>query len=211
MAGLRDLVGYVIREAQDRGFQLLKTQLVKLLYLADVEALRSGMPRITDVQWVFYKYGPYAAEVDRAIRELVGVEVQEIEGVSARGRAYRRYTADPAEDHEAGLAPWEKVILGGVLDRWLGEDLNRLLDHVYFETEPMLEAEWGKPLDLSLVQPRRPGPSVRWTAELEARLRELRQRLRRKAEEELERAKRDREAHRPRYDDLFFEAMEEDR
>ena len=211
MAALNDLIGYVVREAQDRGFRLLKTQLVKLLYLADVEALRSGLPRVTEVRWVFYKYGPYAAEVDRTLKELVGTELQETEGISARGRIYHTYKSEAAEDYEAGLAPWEKAILGRVLDRWLGEDLNRLLDHVYFETEPMLEAEWGKPLDLSLVQPRRPGPSVRWTPELEARLRELRQRLRRKAEEELERARRDREAHRPRYDDLFFEAMEEDR
>jgi hypothetical protein len=48
MATLKDLVGHVIREAQDRGFSLLKTRLVKFLYLADVETLRSGMPRVTE-------------------------------------------------------------------------------------------------------------------------------------------------------------------
>lgn len=32
--------------------------------------------------------------------------------------------------------------------------LVRLLNYVYFETEPMLEAQWRQPLDFSLVRPR---------------------------------------------------------
>ncbi len=53
MATRKDPVGHVIREAQDRGFSLLKTRLMKLLYLAGVETLRSGMPRVTEQPVVF--------------------------------------------------------------------------------------------------------------------------------------------------------------
>jgi hypothetical protein len=137
----------------DRGLEVNRTALVKLIYLADVEALRLGLPRISDLEWIFYKYGPYAFEFDRALQELVGADTDEFAGVSGVGRSFYAYRRSPyPQDADAPVEA--KAVINRTLDRWGGESLNRLLNYVYFETEPMQEAEWGKPLNLGTVQRR---------------------------------------------------------
>jgi hypothetical protein len=60
---------------------------------------------------------------------------------------------------------WPPVVRGiveSVYDRWHGVDLPLLLDHVYFETQPMLHATRFQPLDFSVIpDPRIPVETAR--------------------------------------------------
>ncbi len=210
MVSTKELIRYVVGELSDRRFNVTKTGLVKLLYLVDVESLRLGLPRVSEVKWVFYNYGPYAHEIDEALRSLSGTEVDETSGISSLGRSFYGYRARPVE--ELSRIPLEaRGVIKDVLDKWGGEDLNKLLNYVYFETEPMLNADWGKPLDLDLVQPRQEQGAL---ADYLAR------KVSREEAEQLARLKREfwaRAADRrkrltkpalaPRYDDVFREGL----
>lgn len=62
---------------------------MKLLFLSDVEALRRWFPRLSSLQWILYKYGPYAFEIEDVLRQIAGRDIDELAGISALGRAYR--------------------------------------------------------------------------------------------------------------------------
>jgi hypothetical protein len=154
MASTTDLLKYVIAELSERGFDVTKTALVKLLYLADVEAVRRGRPRVSSLQWICFKYGPYAFEIEDTLRQISGKDIDELAGLSTLGRAYRVYRS-PDHEETPRVSPEERAIINVVLDRWGGEDLNKILNYVYFETEPMLEAKWRQPLNFDSVRPRK--------------------------------------------------------
>ena len=67
---LRHLIAHVITELADLGVGFGKTKLVKLLYLIDVENYRRRGATISGLTWRFYHYGPYAFEIDTALKEL---------------------------------------------------------------------------------------------------------------------------------------------
>jgi hypothetical protein len=155
MTPTAELFTYIVGELRERGLNATKTALVKLLYLADVEAARMGLPRITSLEWILYRYGPYAFEIDEAIREIEGRNIEELTGISALGKTYKRYRPTEAEP-ALQISPEDRGILLRVLDRWAGESLDAILDYVYFETEPMRDAEWLKPLNFDSVKRRHP-------------------------------------------------------
>src|SRR5437588_1424975 len=104
MANAEDIVQYIIDELSERGLPPLKTALVKFMYLADVESLREGLPRITDVDWILYKYGPYSFDLDRAIEHVVGRSVDEMTLVSLSGKLYKTYSS-AGHEREFKLPP----------------------------------------------------------------------------------------------------------
>ena len=59
-----------------------------------------------------------------------------------------------AQDQAKLLAFREEQAVFSVVSDWGDADLNMLLSYVYFETEPMLEAQPGQLLDFSLIRPR---------------------------------------------------------
>jgi hypothetical protein len=152
MVPTTELITYIVSELRERGLNVTKTALVKFLYLADVESVRMGMPRITSLSWVLYRYGPYAFEIDDAISHIEGQGIDELTGISALGRFYKGYR--PSGTEAPQIPPEDRGILLRVLDRWGGESLDAILDYVYFETEPMREAEWMKLLDFGSVKQR---------------------------------------------------------
>lgn len=123
-----------------------RTRLTKLLYLTEVEYFRATGQRLTDLAWFFHHYGPYAHE----LAGLLGGEE-----LGAAGDEARIYPANRATE-----AVRDDVVLRGLLEamvhEWGDADLNRLLDYVYFETEPMDEVRRGDRLDFSTVRPRTP-------------------------------------------------------
>ena len=211
MADTADILKYIVGELSERGFDTTKTALVKLLYLADVEAVRRGFERLSPVRWIYYKYGPYAFEVEETLRKIVGREVDETVRLSSLGKAYYLYRTLRYEI-ESRLSPEERAIVNQVLDRWGGESLARILNYVYFDTEPMAEAEWGEPLNLNVVERRTERVSLRhylaarMDPEEVRRLADLKERFWTKAGA----GRRDlvRPQPEPRYDETFLDGIE---
>lgn len=153
---LEELILYVVGRSRDRGATLTRTKLVKLLYLIDV-ARAEGLGRtLTGIQWRFLHYGPYAPELGATLEELEHREAI-FGGTFGDAVLYRGARDVPDSDN------WPPSICIGidrVVDEWAGAELNKLLDHVYFHTTPMQEAERGEELDFSAIERERPHPKL---------------------------------------------------
>ena len=63
MNNTQNILLSILSEAQSKNFPVGKTQLVKYLYLTEVEYYRETGSRLTNLEWKFYHYGPYAFEL----------------------------------------------------------------------------------------------------------------------------------------------------
>lgn len=153
---LRQLITHTITELVDMDAGFGKTKLVKLLYLMDVENYRRHRTTISGLEWRFYHYGPYAFEIDDALDEL---ELDIPQDTFTTGLGHRaivfqscRELRPKLGEHVRSMA--ELRLVNRVIRDWGESDLNALLNHVYFYTEPMKEAKRGDFLDFSTIQRR---------------------------------------------------------
>jgi hypothetical protein len=148
---LRALIAYIVAGARERRVTLNRTRLVKLLYLVDVESVRTRREPVTGVAWVFLDFGPHAGELVHLLEDL------------ERRTALYRAMPDDAPDGEDWLAGTRRTV-DSVIERFAALPLNALLDHVYFRTGPMAGAQRGLLLDMSRARddagPRR-APALR--------------------------------------------------
>jgi len=72
---LRDVILYFLNRL---GVIESRTKLVKLLYLADVEAKKKLDRTITGLNYIYHFYGPYAPEIIEKVLEMNGEEIREI-------------------------------------------------------------------------------------------------------------------------------------
>jgi hypothetical protein len=127
-----------------------KTKLLKLVYLTELQYKRRYGARLTGAKWVYYLYGPYLSDYDNILAS---------NNVSVDNFGY-------SEDKEAKMLsistaytgnhipPDVKFLISGVVRDYGKLDIRSLLDHVYFETEPMINAEnRGETLDFDSVMP----------------------------------------------------------
>ena len=151
MADLKPLIAYLIDQVRDQGGTLNKTALVKLVYLVEVGYWRRYGKPVTGLEWRFHHYGPYAAELDREIDDNRLFQV-----FGSRGTGYGFSPSREWRQIEAAFnthyEPAVKRIADDVVKQWGLETLNTVLEYVYFETEPMQDAERGEILDFSKIQ-----------------------------------------------------------
>ena len=152
MADLKPLIAYLIDQVRDQGGTPNKTNLVKLVYLVDVECWRKLGKPATGLEWRFHHYGPYSAELERDINDNAFVRVF--------GNRRSGYGFSPSSDWKEVQAafntrfePAVRRVADGVVTQWGPEGLETLLEYVYFETEPMQDAHRGETLDFSKIQP----------------------------------------------------------
>jgi hypothetical protein len=149
------LVQLVTCLANYRGVRLTQVRLVKFLYLADLYFARERSGEtLTGWPWVFVHYGPYCSEAMSSIDEantrglIVATSYESRFGPEER-EVYSCDEDTSAFEHE--LPIYVLSPLKGAVKRW-GEDTPGLLDFVYFETEPMLQALPGQRLNFSLAR-----------------------------------------------------------
>jgi len=150
-----NLVLYIAQMVEELDGSLGVTRLVKLLYLIDVEFYRRYRRKLTDLSWVFYKYGPYAFEIEGHLQSL-DLDLTEQDMHLRGGRTFRRLqnTSGAEVGIDAIGGNQARLVIDRTVHEWALEDLNVLLSHVYFETEPMTNPVLGQPLDFNLI-PRR--------------------------------------------------------
>lgn len=154
---LVQLIHYITWYATERGEALTSVRLVKFLYLADLYfARRNHGKTLTGWPWKFYHYGPYCYESLQAIEEAVRT------GLIDQKPYQSAFNEDDYYLYRSGAEPEEKIVTGiplailgplqVAIKRYAG-DTYALLDHVYFETEPMMEAQENEFLDFSKAKP----------------------------------------------------------
>lgn len=151
------LIAYAVGRARRFGLSSLGvTQLVKLVYLADLAFAGQHGDTLTGVSWRFHHFGPWSERVAESIDQaatrwsLVPVEYERADDGSLSTR-WTRSEALRLEDERALPATVRQTI-----DRHLAAnaDLPALLRHVY-DTPPMRRAKPGE----TLVFERRLPPS----------------------------------------------------
>lgn len=153
----QEVVLAVLSELESAGFRsVTTTTLAKFLYLADYhQAKETQGQTLTGTEWRFLHFGPYAAsfatELD-ALRDL-GL-VNETAGTSVQ-KDYYLFTLPEGVERRTleavGLIKRAATNLRLQL-REFATNLPRLLNFVYFQTEPMEEVRPEEVLDFSLCR-----------------------------------------------------------
>ncbi len=152
-----DVIEFALLQAGelDRSRGLNATQLVKLVYLADLAHARArGGATYTHAPWRFAHYGPFVEEVRDRIAPVVRRS-----GASSTSRteggANERFIVKDEDRLKAVTARLAAPIVLDVrrMVRDFHDDIPGLLDHVY-KTAPMLRAAPGELLDFSVESER---------------------------------------------------------
>ncbi len=132
----------LVKEAADEGFLMRKITLIKYLYLLDVYMAQETGEKFTDINWIFWKFGPYSNDANSLIDELVSSNLVQEKVIETRyENDFVQY--EPVENSPTRKDVW-KIFPPKVLVKIFNKDLSRfmddtykLLDYVYFDTEPM--------------------------------------------------------------------------
>lgn len=128
-----------------------RTQLVKLVYLADLEARRYLGHPVTDIAWRFHHHGPFDERVGVAVRSLrtAGVvRAETVEYPTTLSKDYKPASLD--EPDLSDLSPGQRRVLELVAARWANANLRAVLRAAY-ATKPMQGVARGQTLNMQQV------------------------------------------------------------
>lgn len=137
------IIAYRFHERSNYG--LGKTKLLKLAYIAEVHYKRLTGRRLTDADWIFWQYGPYIMDYPQILHSNAFV-------LESSESDFQPILPSNAYC-KANVSIEEKLAISRAME-FADDDLNELLDFVYFDTEPMINAgERGEKLDFDCVRP----------------------------------------------------------
>lgn len=127
-----------------------KTRLLKLTYLVDLFHKRRFGKRLITNTWIYYLYGPYLTDYDSVLSET-DFKVEEVEAKDQKSVFIISLNPDTKLE---SYSPDIKTIIYKVVSDFGDRSFEDLLDYIYFDTEPMINAtERKKPLDFDMVKP----------------------------------------------------------
>lgn len=146
------LIAFFVNQCSGR---IGRTQIMKFLYLADYESRRYFGKSLSNIDYVWYHYGPYDKGLNERIDRLVAEGVVRSETQQfPTGHIGYRYSTGPKEIAYS-LDADELLVLTYVSETYAEMPLRDLLDEVVYETEPMQHAQArgakNESLDMSLV------------------------------------------------------------
>ncbi|MBP7582396.1 MAG: DUF4065 domain-containing protein [Spirochaetes bacterium] len=144
---LHTLLLNILKSVKEYRDGILITRLIKMAYLVEVLYYRKFHQRLTDAQWVYYKYGPYIMDIDTHLsdRNIIAEEIEDKELTKFMVKDYAEIDEVPAE---------VQTIISSIIRKYHDVELSDLLDYVYYETEPMMNADQrGEVLDFLKILP----------------------------------------------------------
>ncbi|MEM1171170.1 MAG: type II toxin-antitoxin system antitoxin SocA domain-containing protein [Cyanobacteria bacterium P01_H01_bin.35] len=131
---LEELIKYFVYETKGH---IIKTQLVKFLYLADLYSVKWTGKQLTELDWYYYNHGLWHEDIDMALERMNGKEIcQELEGQAK----LIKLGVEAGKTEDLNLPKSLMLMLDNIRKEWAGsgsDKLNQLLDYVY-ETAPMV-------------------------------------------------------------------------
>ena len=202
----------ILARVQEQDGIVNKTKLLKLLYLADIEHYRTSGETLTGFDWILHYYGPWSGEYDNLLDGLVQSTLIAVDSWSNGDREGARIRVlEPRDLNKIIKNTDEFFRIQHQVDCWRDRSLSELLDYVYFETEPMVDAVNGQRLRFDSVV--KDGPKLyrraKSTTHPEAlkRLRLKMQELRKRSDAAREVALK--EFRSPVFDDIYAAALTE--
>lgn len=148
---IQDLAFSFVLRATNDGLRIGTTKLVKLLYLSDCEYFKWNRQTLTGAEWIFYHFGPYSDTLIESINESPSLSHDHEEELED-GRSFRAYQVRVSQPDPILAKPFQvRGVVEKVYKKWAHLPLALLLNHVYFETAPMIAAQRYAPLDFSLI------------------------------------------------------------
>lgn len=146
-------IKYIVSRLSGR---IVKTQLLKFIYLSDLELRKlTGRP-ISDLDYIWWNNGPYDKSFNRSLEHLrdTGFIIEESRRRALDEKNYFLYHNGP-EAIEEHLSNMEKEVIDKVVEAYFHLELPALLEDVVYETRPMLKAikekAFGERLDVEIV------------------------------------------------------------
>jgi hypothetical protein len=147
-----ELIQYIVYYATEKEMKLSRVRLVKFIYLADLYWARENNGKtFTEWPWKFVHYGPFCGESLEYIERAHGdglIEKSTYESKFVDEDYFLYWCKENRTDIERKMPIYLTSPLHEAISKW-GDDTFGLLDYVYFETEPMLDAKKGDLLDFS--------------------------------------------------------------
>jgi hypothetical protein len=174
-----ELVQFIVWLASERDEALTPIRVVKFLYLADLYRARHQRGQtLTGWPWAFVHYGPYCTESIEALHDAVRRGLITVRTYQSKHdeEDHEIYSCEEENEPQIGdrLPLHVTGPLKGAVKRW-ADNTPGLLDHVYFETEPMLHALPGQRLDFSTARPPEREEPVKMHALSKSKLRNARE------------------------------------
>lgn len=207
---LKLLIPALVSYITSKGSYVTKTKLLKLLYLIDVEYFRANRTLYTGFSWKFFHLGPWAPEFDSAIQNLTNAGVI-LETQSSRPDYDVKFfsTDQPYDLWRLFSSHKEELPVRIVLNTWAESSTAEILDHVYFNTEPMEYGVRNTRLDFSTIPEEPIERYKRTTSDIEPKaLRKMRDAYRHAVSKIRSGETVHFEFQQPNYDEEFARAME---
>lgn len=133
---LEKLIAYFVYKTKGH---IIKTQLVKFLYLADLGSVKWQDRQLTDIDWRYYLQGPWSEDIDNALNKLYQANL--LQEVPKGQTVFIQPTALCPNPNTFGFSRGLTLRLDNIRYEWVGANkLDELLEYVY-QTEPMLEVQ----------------------------------------------------------------------
>jgi uncharacterized phage-associated protein len=151
LRGIPAAVVGLLQAGRAKGVIINRTKIAKLLYFADLEAVkRIGRPQ-SGVPWVWYHYGPYHPILKTVEQDLITSNVITCESIPIDIGVTERHLRLTGETPQIEIdSEFAKILAGVVTD--YGHLAASSLRDLSYQTAPMLEAQrenaHNAPLDL---------------------------------------------------------------
>lgn len=148
---IKELCIAIINYVNEKDGTVTKTKLLKFLYLIDIEYFRIHKQLLTDFNWFYYKFGPYASEYENVYSELAN---QDITVKTINNFEYEAQILEAKREKSLNITIDDvqlRLKVKSILDTWAKEPLAKILDYVYFDTGPMNDAQKNATLDFQLI------------------------------------------------------------
>lgn len=126
------------------------TILLKLAYLADLEARKYFRRPISSFDWQYHTYGPFDKAFYAALDELRRADL-----IRQTEDRWGNYVAKPVYDCGDSVpfefTAAETQILDWVVRTYRSSAVGQFLEEIVYETEPMKQAERGQAVPMELV------------------------------------------------------------
>ena len=130
-------------------FPVGAVRIQKLVYLLEWEYYRWERTRLTDLDWVFFHYGPWSRTLSSVVEQNFHIDPE----ILPDGRQFKQITHTPSDYFPQAVKfdPGFEGMVQRILETWTTALLPELLDFVYFHTEPMQGVERGQALDFTKI------------------------------------------------------------
>jgi hypothetical protein len=171
---VKKLIIRICQKAYETRVPVCVTRATKLMYLIEWEYFAWQRNRLTSLDWIYLHYGPWSSKLSGVLQSEFKAPPEE----EQEGRFRQVFWTPPEFSFTDTHLNYElEGIVQRVLDTFGALPTSEIIRYVYFNTEPMQNAERGKPLDFAKTKkPIKPFNSV--VAVDKSIRKEIRERLR---------------------------------